>query len=337
MTETKTTLNVLYQSSDAYAMPTGVSMLSLFENNTDIDEINVYLMSDAISDANMEKIASTCEKYGRSLEIIDASSIREELIRLGMPSYHGSLAPYFKLFAFSELDVAHDRILYLDGDTIIDKSIRPLLDLGEENTHTIRAALDPIPGYYKELIGIPANSKYYNTGVLYVDCTKWRERNCFKRMLDHISRRGVGYPIADQDLINAVLREEIETIGESYNFNAGISLYGVDTFFRLYDIDEIPYYSKEEIDEVMLAGPTIYHCLASMTGRPWEPGNTHPQKALFDKYLKRSSWSEEDKTEKKLPLVFGLQKRAFELLPRALYVPVHKAILRAWYAKQCKG
>ena len=36
-------LNVLYGCDDNYAPYTGVSLLSLFENNKDIEEITIYL------------------------------------------------------------------------------------------------------------------------------------------------------------------------------------------------------------------------------------------------------------------------------------------------------
>ena len=46
-------LNVLYGCDDNYAPYTGVSLLSLFENNKDIEEITIYLASMNFSEVNL--------------------------------------------------------------------------------------------------------------------------------------------------------------------------------------------------------------------------------------------------------------------------------------------
>lgn len=37
-------MNIVYHASDSFAKVTGTSIVSIFENNKDIDEINVYVI-----------------------------------------------------------------------------------------------------------------------------------------------------------------------------------------------------------------------------------------------------------------------------------------------------
>ena len=71
----KTKLNILYQSNDSYAAITGVSMYSLFKNNTDIDELTVYLLDDGISKENLNKFKKLGKEYNRQINIIDSKEI----------------------------------------------------------------------------------------------------------------------------------------------------------------------------------------------------------------------------------------------------------------------
>lgn len=55
-------MNVIYASDDNYAWLMGISMVSLFENNRESNEINVWLFGDGISPENEEKPASGHER-----------------------------------------------------------------------------------------------------------------------------------------------------------------------------------------------------------------------------------------------------------------------------------
>ena len=45
--------NVVYVANDNYAVLAGVSMISLFENNKNVKNLSVYILSDCISDINL--------------------------------------------------------------------------------------------------------------------------------------------------------------------------------------------------------------------------------------------------------------------------------------------
>ena len=157
----KKVLNVLYQSNDNYADLTGVSMTSLFINNKHLDEINVYILNDNISKINLKKMQVLANQYQRKLIIVGTDHIMKKLKQLNVEPYKNTYTTYFKLFGVGEIHNNTDRILQLDGDTIINGPLDELLKMDLEGT-VCAATYDCILNEYKSLVDIPQNDKYYN-------------------------------------------------------------------------------------------------------------------------------------------------------------------------------
>lgn len=90
-------LNVVYQTDKNYAVYTGVSLYSLFENNKSADSIDVYILDGGISESDKEKLCKLAETYNRQLQLIDTAQLDTTLENLGAPKYRGSYATYYKL------------------------------------------------------------------------------------------------------------------------------------------------------------------------------------------------------------------------------------------------
>jgi lipopolysaccharide biosynthesis glycosyltransferase len=123
-------MNVIYASDDGYAWLMGVSMVSLFENNRECKEINVYLFGDKIKPENEEKLYLAAKQYDRKLEIIDVNKLKlpEKLYSGRYPK-----SAFSRLFAFDLLPQNIDRVLYLDCDIIVDGNIEELYNQKMEN------------------------------------------------------------------------------------------------------------------------------------------------------------------------------------------------------------
>ena len=83
-------LGILYACDENYAPWAGISMYSLFENNKDIEALTVYCVTDRVSEASREKLATQAAHYGRELVFVDAAAIIEQIKALNIPSYRGS-------------------------------------------------------------------------------------------------------------------------------------------------------------------------------------------------------------------------------------------------------
>lgn len=319
-------LNVLYQSSDLYSLVTGISLTSLFENNKDLETINVFIINDEISEENLIKFESLSTLYNRKIVFIDAKLLNMKLESSGIPKWKGRYTPYYKLIAFGEVDFQTDELLVLDSDTIVDKSLSDLQKVNLNDSLSL-AVYDCLLNDYKFNIGISKFDKYYNTGVLYFNVKKWKNHNYTNRVLEHLFNIRSSYVIADQDIINVLFRKEIGALDLRYNFNPAFYIYGVRNTLSIYNLREEYYYNVKQI-EFAINNVTIYHCMGAMSGRPWEQNNTHPQNELFDSYQKISPWRNVEKIKSAKSVLYIVQEKLFKYLPKPIYSLIHRIVLK---------
>lgn len=330
----KKTLNVLYQSSNEYAVVTGVSITSLLENNKNIYEINIYILNDGISLENQKKIKKLCHSYNRNIFFIDTNKIIKKLIELKVVPFRGTYSTYFKLLALNSINLNNKKILYLDSDTIIDGSLSTLCDL--DLKYSICAATyECCLNKYKKLIGIPNNDKYYNCGVLLINQNLWKKEKCEDKIINHLKYERNEYWGADQDIINVLFNKKIKYLDIKYNFNSGFYIYGIKESLKMYGLKP-QYYSSENVIEIAYKNPIIYHCMGAMTGRPWELDNIHPQNNLFNKYLKKSPWKYFTKKTINRGKLFVIQRFLYQNLPKSIYFQTHRLVLYIYLLKMAK-
>lgn len=326
-------LNVLYQSDDNYAPQTGVSITSLFLNNTDIDDLTVYLLNDGISSKNLERFQQLGQEFNREIIFVNTEKIKQRLLELGVEPYKGTYTTYFKLLAFSQLNIVNsDRILQIDGDTIINASLSELLELDLDG-YVCAATYDCIQNSYKQLIGLSDSDPYYNCGVLLINLNYWKDNSCEQQIINHLRNARNRYFTVDQDIINVLFSHQIKYLDIKYNLNSGFYVYGIRNSFYIYDLNPKLFATPSEIRNA-LANPIINHCMVPMTGRPWEEGNSHPQNDLYNHYLELSPWKDVPKRVVKPTKLFAIQRFLFSVLPLPVYCRIHKCILKYWLRRE---
>lgn len=309
-------------------------MLSLLENNQDI-EVTVYILDDGISEKNISNLKSIAEMYNRKIVFVNTYEVNKRIKELGLVPYKNTYTTYYKLFIMSEFDVSLDRMFQLDGDTIINGSLEYLCDLDFGENVIAATAEASMLREYKECLGIGNDEKYYNCGVLLFSLKNWKKYNCEGTIINHLTTVRNRYFIVDQDIINILFRDKIFTLSCSYNFIPGFYLYGIKGMYKLFGLNNKNYYDINEVEEIMKT-PLINHCMGSFTGRPWTRNNMHPQNDLYDKYLMLSPWKDVPKIDPKISQLFKMQKLCYLLLPKSVYIRIHRMILRYWLKKNNK-
>ena len=62
-------MNIVYSSDDNYAQHTGVSIISLLENNKHFNEINIYIVDNDIKNENKIKLNNIANRYKRKIKV----------------------------------------------------------------------------------------------------------------------------------------------------------------------------------------------------------------------------------------------------------------------------
>lgn len=165
--------HIVYASDDRFVEILGVSLVSLYENSKDMDDIVVYVLDAGIKRENKEKLTSVSQKYFRTkVQFIPAQDISKKL-SMNVTVDRGSLSQYARLFVSSDLPSNLGRVLYLDCDIIVMKSIRELWNL-RLHQKTIGALMDAFSKYYRMNIGLKENDIMFNSGVMSIDLDKWK-------------------------------------------------------------------------------------------------------------------------------------------------------------------
>jgi lipopolysaccharide biosynthesis glycosyltransferase len=311
--QNKLKLDVLYQSDNNYAVVTGVSIVSLLENNQDIDELTVNLVDGGITKAKLAHIKSIVERYDRVLNVIDGKAIEARLIELNCRPYKGSYVTYYKLLAYNIIKAKSDRILMLDGDILVLQSLRALCTMPLDG-YVMSETIDPyMPDYLKRQIGITEDRPYYSAGVMLINQKLWQQQKCEQQIIDHWKNKKSDYLFADQDITNILFGDKIKELHAKYNFYS--KNFMIHPYERLLmNID------KGMLDDVIKSGAVCVHCIdESWSSRPWFKGNTHTMNKIWDEYLNMTPWAGWNKLDTRLNTYHKLDKAFYRLLPRPIY------------------
>lgn len=320
-------MNVIYASDDNYSWLMGISMISLFENNKESKEINVYLFGDGIARENEEKLMSIAQKYHRGFQIIDVNELKlpEKLYTTQYPK-----SAYSRLFAYDLLPKDIEKVLYLDCDIIVVGNLEDLYNR-DVNNYAFMAVQDFLSNGYKKKIGIKKTDTYINTGVMLLNLKKFRELPLTERIEAFVGKYSKAICHADQDIFNGIFQGEFAVLPPYYNVMTQMNQYSYEQILRTWH--PYQYYSKDEI-EFAKSHPRIYHYTACLMDiRPWFEGSKVKNANEFDKYMQISPWADKKKRE----MVFGTSKKwivkSANLLPdrmRCLFLRMIHAYIRPY-------
>lgn len=313
-------LNLLYQFNEKYAPYAGVSILSVLQNNTELEEIHVYILGEELSDESMHRMQKMVDAFGRGLSFIETKDLICKMKALDMPAYRGSYAANMRLFPDEVLEESVDKFLYLDADTIVNGSLTGLLQTDMQGK-TLGMILDSLGGSHKEQIGLAETDEYFNSGVILFDMTRWRRQGYSKKIVHHVAKQRNHYPAPDQDLLNIVCKNDIFRLDISYNFQPIHAAFTAVQYLRI--MKPKVYYSRHELAEAE-KNIVIYHCFRFIGEFPWHSDTLHPFTELFDQYLAKSLWKDYQKEKIALGLPIKIERILYKILPRTVFLPIFK-------------
>ena len=313
-------LNILYQFNDNYAPHAGASIVSLFEQNKSIEEIDVYILGEGLEAVNIERLKQTGKDYDRNIIFIDTDDLIKKVQKIGMPSYRGSYAANLRLFIPEVLKENVDRLLYLDADTIVNASLQELYmtDMGQ---NVIGMVLDSLTYRHKQDIGLSLEDDYYNSGVILFNMTLWRQENYTNKIIDHVLNVRNNYPSPDQDLLNVVCKDHIFRLPMEYNMQPVHEVFSDKSYQRWFG--QKAYYTDEQIKKAK-QNPVIFHFFRFVGEFPWHKNTVHPNKDLYNYYSGLSRWKDYEKQPADVGLVLKIEKLLYKFLPKGLFLILFK-------------
>lgn len=265
-------MNICFATDKNYIMPLTVAILSLLKHNKN-EKFDIYLLHNGIDDGGTNELKAMCKSHGSELNSI---KIDNEAVKGFHTKNHISEAAYYRLLMGNFIPKNIEKILYLDGDIVVNGPIRDLYKTDLKNN--VIGAIEN-PGFnWHETLGMKASSRYFNSGVLLINLNSWKKQKIGERTLDYISANKQHLMTHDQCATNAVVEGNWMRLPPKYNMQT--------SFFNGNNVHG---YSAQEVTDG-LSNPVVIHYTGS--SKPWSFGNKHPFKKLFWEHLRQSSYKD---------------------------------------------
>jgi lipopolysaccharide biosynthesis glycosyltransferase len=262
-------MHIIIASDESYIPHAATMLCSLLENNT--GSIKIFLLHDGIKNKQIKLLGKFINKYGAEFETIEIH--HAALSSLKINDYYKPVN-YFRLLIPEILPGDIGKALYLDTDLIVRKPIDALWNI-DLNDYLLAAVEDAkVTNSHKEQLGLPPNTKYFNSGVLLINVDQWRRQSVHFKVIDFIRNNPDKISLVDQDGLNAVLYEKWMRLPLIWNLQAGL-LFGSRYLIRFADI---------------ITDPAIVH-FTENRAKPWQNSSLqYPYCSEYNEYRQKTPW-----------------------------------------------
>ena len=327
-------MNIVYHASDSFAKVTGTSIVSIFENNKDVDEINVYIIEKKFSKENKQKMSKLADKYGRKIIFISMPDINQtEDLQLKKIKEKWMFDSYCRLFLDKLLPETVDKVLYLDGDVLNTGSLNKLWNIDMDGL-CAAAVIDCIGEKYYDVLGLSKEAKYCNSGVILFNLIEWRNQKMDNKVREYVHANNGYVFFMEQTVFNAVMQGKIKILHPKYNTYSMLQTLSYEELMKLRKVER--YYSKKQIQEA-LKSPVLVHMTSSfwIVNRPWNKVTNHPMKDEYKKYALLTPWSDPIEEDRR-----NLRKKAIDWfvqhLPKEIVINIAGTLYNGRRVNQIK-
>ncbi len=278
---------IVNAADDRFALPLAVTLYSALANLAGVQAVSIYIIDGGISEENKRKLVEVL-----SVKHVD---VHITWIRPNLAPLNGvktdetfSDATYHRLL-IPELLPQFDRVIYLDSDLVVEKSLHALWEermdgrpaLAVQNYRLPYVSSDGLETFglseTYQMLGLPPNAPYCYPGVMVMNLKRWREENIGPRALEYCRK----FQRFDQDGINAIIAGEWGLLDPKWDVvHVEIPDYG--RRLRMSQVE------MRHAQEELWREPFIRHF--SNPTRPWHFAYRGPAQSRFFYYLKKSGW-----------------------------------------------
>ncbi|MBP5577063.1 MAG: glycosyltransferase family 8 protein [Treponema sp.] len=244
--------NLVYISDDNYIIPTKASVNSIKKSCFDVN-IDIYIIAVEVSEKKQKELLALSTNNIK----IQLINVKNEFKDLGQEHKYISKADLFK-FKLPYLFENFDKILYVDGDMIMNREFLKIFDYDIHNVYGafVMDMFVMEVGRWHEKLG---HEKYFNGGMMYLNLAKMREDNISEKLIEY-KKNDTCTAFMDQNALNAIMGSKALYIHPKYNFLESYII-SKRTFGREYSIKEFADFygiSENEMKETF-CHPAILH------------------------------------------------------------------------------
>ena len=273
-------LSIFLSSDENYAKYMTVTIQSIIQNTK--EKISFSVLDGGINETNKIRLQKLVTEASHKIEFIEMDiSLFENLPDV----LHFSLNAYFR-YLIPILKPEINKALYVDTDMIIEGDVKEIFDIDLEGKGLGAVAYmdedmnKKVYADYKEKLNLPQSHRYFNSGLLLIDCDYWRNNQLTEKLFQKTNELKNKLKMPDQDILNLVFKENYKELPAQYNLVVDLTAGYKD--FNSYIAS--------------LKGCFVLHYTGGRSIRPWMKSNV-PGEKYFWKYAKQTSCYDDLKQE----------------------------------------
>ncbi|MBR5598561.1 MAG: glycosyltransferase family 8 protein [Alphaproteobacteria bacterium] len=256
-------VNIAYMSDKKYLPYIMTSMYSLIKNKEKTSHYKIYVLAKDFDEEDVNKLKKL-ENEDVTITVKDIKEKDLNYTNLGrFKSYKMAMQ---KIFISSHLEDI-DKILYIDGDTLIQKDLTRLYNEDVSSVY-LAATKDGLMyqfPYHITEVELEWRGFYFNTGVMLLNLNKIRQDDIVSQAIDYFHSHSEVF--GDQDVFNVVVKDKVKSLSYNYNLNS--------TFFEEKDAEFLSEFYGEKVYNTAKENydnATILHFAGH---KPWTEWYTH--------------------------------------------------------------
>ena len=215
----KAEIPIFFACDEDFVKYTMVSMKSIMENADRSRKYHIYILHMGITEATQAKVlAMAYEEF--AIDFVDVTDKMKSIAdKLPIRDYYSNTT-YFRLF-IPDMFPQYRKALYIDSDTIVVGNIAELYDhkLGKLYAGVcpdrVVAQTDILGDYVEKVLGVK-RTRYFNAGVMLMNCSQFRENHLLDEFLEmlHVYLFVVAQ---DQDYLNLICKNQVLYMEPKWN------------------------------------------------------------------------------------------------------------------------
>lgn len=215
----KAEIPIFFACDEGFVKYTMVSMKSIMENADRSRKYHIYILHMGITEATQAKVLAMADEEF-AIDFVDVTDkMRSIADKIPIRDYYSNTT-YFRLF-IPDMFPQYRKALYIDSDTIVVGNIAELYDhkLGKLYAGVcpdrVVAQTDILGDYVEKVLGVK-RTRYFNAGVMLMNCSQFRENHLLDEFLEmlHIYLFVVAQ---DQDYLNLICKNQVLYMEPKWN------------------------------------------------------------------------------------------------------------------------
>ncbi len=270
------TVNITLITDTNYILPTKVSMSSAIKNKCPETRYNFYIIAENITPADEQSLQRLKQLAPETVNITVIPQKEPDLPYENMQRFLRYKVGMHKIYLPETLKEL-DKVIYMDGDTLVLKDLRGLYEIDVSGVYAAVAKDGIYYRFPKEMaeLGLDKRGYYFNSGVMLYNLAQQRQDGMVAKMVDYIQNNQDFF--GDQDVLNIVFGDKLKLM--SYRYNC------ISTFFEADNLGFLSQYFGEPLPKdtfYIYENATVIHYAGD---KPWQ-NNYQPQflKELWFRY-----------------------------------------------------